>query len=53
MRKSRPTTPRTQHAALSPSALRRIPQPGRRRLALDAENAKLNAQVGVRISWIH
>jgi hypothetical protein len=31
----------------------RIPQPGRRRLGLDAENRKVNAQIGPRISWIH
>ncbi len=31
----------------------RVPQPRRRRLVLDAENAKLRAQVGLRISWIH
>jgi len=30
----------------------RIPQPGRRRLGLEAENRKVNAQVGPRISWI-
>jgi hypothetical protein len=30
-----------------------VPRSLRRRLSLDAENAKLAAQVGVRISWIH
>ena len=53
MRKSRPENTRHDAAERERLALRRIPQPGRRRLALEAENAKVNAQIGVRISWIH
>jgi hypothetical protein len=53
MRKSRPESVRHENTDRERNALRHVPQPGRRRLALDAENAKVNAQVGVRISWIH
>jgi hypothetical protein len=53
MRKTPITTPTHEHPALERSALLRIPQPRRRRLALEAENAKVRAQIGVRISWIH
>ena len=51
-------TPRTASVRHEPTdrernALRFVPLPRRRRLALEAENAKVNAQMGVRISWIH
>ena len=48
----RPTTSRHSRKDRRPVATR-IPQPGRRRLALDAENRKVSAQIGPRISWIH
>jgi hypothetical protein len=53
MRKPRPDTIRHETVERERMALRRIPQPRRRRLALEAENAKVNAQIGVRNAWIH
>jgi hypothetical protein len=54
MRKSRPeinTTP--ENAETARDAATRDPQPGRRRWALEAENAKVRAQIGLPVSWIH
>jgi hypothetical protein len=53
MRKTRPDTTRHDPVEREHATRRRIPQPARRRLALEAENAKVNAQIGLRISWIH
>jgi hypothetical protein len=53
MRKSPVLTTLHERSALDRLALLRIPQPRRRLLALEAENAKVRAQIGVRISWIH
>ncbi len=53
MRKTPTMTPTHEHPGRERFALLRIPQPRRRRLALEAENAKVRAQIGVRISWIH
>jgi len=47
----RPSMSRHSRTMRRPTATR-IPQPGRRRLGLEAENRKVNAQVGPRISWI-
>ena len=53
MRKSRPESTTTHSVQPLRHVVTRIPQPGRRRLALEAENRKVRAQMGLRISWIH
>jgi hypothetical protein len=53
MRKSRPESTSTHSVQPLRHVVTRIPQPGRRRLALEAENRKVRAQIGPRISWIH
>jgi hypothetical protein len=55
MRKTRPEiiTTTTETAETSRDAVTRVPQPGRRRWALEAENAKVQAQIGLPVSWIH
>ena len=53
MRKTRPESTSTHVVETLRPVPVRVPQPGRRRLALEAENRKVRAQIGSRIYWIH